>query len=112
MTSLVKPSILRTAALVGLVAGLAASGTTYGTGVNPGTQTVKDLTGMLTLGAGKDNVPIAYEARLTGNREHQRILREGFGTAIPKRNGESFGKGLAQMTFFSPEALSALEEQP
>ncbi|MBI4623737.1 MAG: hypothetical protein HY736_11050 [Verrucomicrobia bacterium] len=52
---------------------------------------------------------IAYEARLTGNREHQRILREGFRAAIPKGSGESFGKGLAQMTFFAPHALNMIE---
>jgi hypothetical protein len=49
--------------LVGLAVGLGACGTTYGTGVNPGTQTVKDLTGILSLGGGKESVPIAYEAR-------------------------------------------------
>jgi hypothetical protein len=54
---------------------------------------------------------IAYEAGLTGNREHQRILREGFRSAIPKGSGDAFGKGLAQMTFFSPEALNGLEER-
>lgn len=52
---------------------------------------------------------MAYEAVLTGNAEHRRILREGFRSAIPKGSGDSFGKGLAQMTFFAPHALSALE---
>lgn len=55
--------IWRPGVLVGLALGLAACGTTYGTGVNPGAQTVKDLTSMLSLGAGKQSVPIAYEAR-------------------------------------------------
>ncbi|HET7718238.1 MAG TPA: hypothetical protein VFK86_21635, partial [Bauldia sp.] len=35
----------------------------YGTGVNPGALTVKDLTGMLSFGAGKSQPPIAYESR-------------------------------------------------
>ena len=53
---------------------------------------------------------MAYEARLTGNREHQRILRAGFRSAIPPGSGESFGKGLGQMTFFAPHALSMVDE--
>jgi hypothetical protein len=53
----------RPIALVGLAMGLGACGTTYGTGVNPGTQTVKDLTGIFSLGGGKSAVPIAYDAR-------------------------------------------------
>jgi hypothetical protein len=52
---------------------------------------------------------IAYEAQLTGNREHQRILGLGFRAAIPKGSGESFGKGLGQMTFFAPHALNMIE---
>ncbi len=51
---------------------------------------------------------MAYEAQLTGNREHQRILREGFRAAIVHGDGNSFGKGLGQMTFFAPYALNAL----
>jgi hypothetical protein len=52
---------------------------------------------------------MAHEVKLTGNAEHRRILREGFRAAIAKGGGASFGKGLAQMIFFSPHALSALE---
>lgn len=52
---------------------------------------------------------MAYEARLTGNAEHRRILRAGFRSAVPKGGGESFGKGLAQMTFFAPFALAEVE---
>jgi hypothetical protein len=52
---------------------------------------------------------MAYEARLTGNREHQRILREGFRTAVSKDGANGFGKTLAQMTFFAPFALGELE---
>jgi hypothetical protein len=56
--------IWRCGVLGGLAVALAACGTTYGTGVNPGVQTVKDLTGMLSLGAGSSSGPeIAYEAR-------------------------------------------------
>lgn len=58
------PRIWRSGAVVGLALALGACGTTYGTGVNPGTQTVKDLTGMLSLGATKSSgPPIAYESR-------------------------------------------------
>jgi hypothetical protein len=58
------PVLWRPALLVGLAAALGACGTTYGTGVNPGAQTVKDLTGMLSFGGGgKSGEPIAYETR-------------------------------------------------
>jgi uncharacterized protein YyaL (SSP411 family) len=50
---------------------------------------------------------MAYEARLTGNQEHLRILREGLRAAI--RDSNQFGKNLAQMIFFTPHGLSALE---
>lgn len=53
---------------------------------------------------------MAYEAQLTGNREHRRILREGFRTAVAKMGADGFGKGLAQMTFFAPFALGALDD--
>jgi hypothetical protein len=52
---------------------------------------------------------IAYEARLTGNAEHRRILREGFRSAVTRTGADGFGKGLGQMTFFAPFALSGLE---
>jgi len=52
---------------------------------------------------------MAYEATLTGNREHMRILREGLSSAVPKSDGDSFGKNFGQMTFFAPYALQALE---
>ena len=54
---------------------------------------------------------MAYEAHLTGDREHLRILRKGFQAAIPKSDGNSFGKGLGQLTFFAPYALEALEKE-
>ncbi len=58
------PNFWRSGVVVGAALALGACGTTYGTGVNPGAQTVKDLTGMLSLGAGGKNGPaIAYEAR-------------------------------------------------
>ena len=53
---------------------------------------------------------MAYEAALTGNREHLRILREGFRAAVPKGDGQSAGKGLAQMIYFAPHGLAALKE--
>lgn len=55
--------VWRSGALVGIALALGACGTTYGTGVNPGAQTVKDLTGMLSLGGGKSGPQIAYETR-------------------------------------------------
>ena len=51
---------------------------------------------------------MAYEARLTGNREHLRVLRKGLRAAI--RDSNQFGKNLAQMIFFTPHGLNALEE--
>lgn len=53
---------------------------------------------------------MAYEAALTGNREHLRILRQGFRAAIPKDDGYHVGKSLGQMTFFAPHSLAALED--
>lgn len=53
---------------------------------------------------------MAYEATLTGNKEHLRILREGFRAAVPKGDGSDFGKSLAQMIHFAPFGLRALEE--
>jgi hypothetical protein len=52
---------------------------------------------------------MAHEVALTGNPEHRRILREGFRSAVEHGGGSAFGKGLAQMTFFAPHALRALE---
>lgn len=52
---------------------------------------------------------MAYEAQLTGNAEHLRILREGIRSALTRGGGDGFGKNFAQMTIFTPHALSALE---
>ena len=51
---------------------------------------------------------MAYEAELTGNAGHLRIFREGFRSAVA-HGGNGFGKNFAQMSFFAPHALSALE---
>lgn len=51
---------------------------------------------------------MAYEAKLTGNREHLRILRKGLRATI--RHQSDFGKNLAQMIFFTPHGLAALEQ--
>ena len=59
----IQPYLWRPVVLCGLAVALGACGTTYGTGVNPGVQTVKDLTGMLSFGSGNKSAPIAYEAR-------------------------------------------------
>ncbi|MFH1922310.1 MAG: hypothetical protein ABIP48_20805, partial [Planctomycetota bacterium] len=53
---------------------------------------------------------MAYEIAHTGNQEHLRILREGVRAAIPKGDDHHFGKNLAQMIFFTPHGLAALEE--
>jgi len=53
---------------------------------------------------------MAYEVAQTGNQEHLRILREGVRAAIPKGDDHNFGKNLAQMIFFTPHGLAALEE--
>jgi len=52
---------------------------------------------------------MAYEALLTGNKEHLRILRDGFRAAVPRGDGCHFGKGLAQMIHFAPHGLHAIE---
>ncbi len=53
---------------------------------------------------------MAYEIAQTGNEEHLRILREGVRAAIPRGDDHHFGKNLAQMIFFTPHGLVALEE--
>jgi hypothetical protein len=53
---------------------------------------------------------MAYEAAQTGNQEHSRILREGIRAAIPEGDGNHFGKGLAQMIFFTPHALGVFKD--
>ena len=51
---------------------------------------------------------MAYEAKLTGNKEHLRVLRKGLRATI--RHQSDFGKNLAQLIFFTPHGLAALEE--
>lgn len=53
---------------------------------------------------------MAYEIAKTGNREHLRILRDGVRAAVPTGDGSDFGKNLAQMIFFTPHGLAALEQ--
>jgi len=53
---------------------------------------------------------MAYEAKLTGNREHLRILREGLREML-RRTGSGDGKSLAQLIHFTPHALEALGEE-
>jgi hypothetical protein len=50
---------------------------------------------------------MAYEADLTGNQEHLRVLRKGLRATI--RDGNEFGKSLAQLIFFTPHGLAAME---
>jgi hypothetical protein len=51
---------------------------------------------------------MAYEAKLTDNQEHLRVLRKGLRATI--HDGNAFGKSLAQLIFFTPHGLSALEQ--
>ena len=53
---------------------------------------------------------MAYEAALTGNQEHLRILREGMREVL-RKSGSGDGKSLAQLIHFTPYALSAMEQQ-
>jgi len=53
---------------------------------------------------------LAYEAALTGNKEHLRIFREGFRALMAHSGGLDFGKGLAQVVYFAPYGLTALED--
>ncbi|MCY3021490.1 MAG: hypothetical protein NTW87_20945 [Planctomycetota bacterium] len=53
---------------------------------------------------------MAYEAALTGNREHLRVLKEGLREAL-RKTGSGVGKGLAQFVHFMPWALRALEDE-
>jgi hypothetical protein len=53
---------------------------------------------------------MAYEARLTGNQEHLRILREGLREML-RKTGSGDGKSLAQLIHFTPYALEALESK-
>ncbi len=52
---------------------------------------------------------MAYEAALTKNQEHLRILREGILAAVPKDDQQEFGKSLGQMIHFVPYGLNALQ---
>ena len=51
---------------------------------------------------------MAYEAGLTGNQEHLRVLRKGLRATI--RDGNELGKSLAQLMFFTPHGLATLEQ--
>ena len=53
---------------------------------------------------------MAYEAALTGNKEHLRIFREGFRALMAHSGGMDFGKGLAMVVYFAPYGLTALED--
>jgi hypothetical protein len=53
---------------------------------------------------------MAYEAKLTGNQEHLRVLREGLREML-RKTGSGDGKSLAQLIHFTPHALSALEQE-
>lgn len=58
------PDRWRPPAIAVLVALVAGCGTTYGTGVSPGRQTVSDITGMVSIGS-KSKAPIEYAPRPT-----------------------------------------------
>lgn len=61
VTSQIKWKPLGIVLSAAIVAGCA--GTTYGTGVNPGRQTIEDLTGVVSLGKKDTDEPIQYVAR-------------------------------------------------
>jgi hypothetical protein len=53
---------------------------------------------------------MAYEAALTGNKEHLRVLREGLREML-RKPGPGNGKSLTQLIHFTPYALGALGEE-
>ena len=53
---------------------------------------------------------MAYEAALTGNKEHLRVLREGLREML-RKPGPGNGKSLTQLIHFTPYALRALGEE-
>ena len=53
---------------------------------------------------------MAYECRLTGNREHLRVLKEGLRETL-RKTGSGDGKGTAQLIHFIPYALETLEQE-
>ena len=62
--TLFSPARLPVAAtLMALALGGCVSGTTYGTGVSPGKQTVDDIVGIVSLGNSKNTPPIDYKPR-------------------------------------------------
>ena len=69
--------------LVGMGLVLGACGTTYGTGVNPGAQTVKDITGMFG-GSGQKNAPIDYAPRpgIVAPPANTTLPQPGSGTSV------------------------------
>jgi len=68
------------------------------------------LTGKAPIGIFLASEAMAYEAALTGNQEHLRVLREGMG-AVLRRSGSGDGKSLAQLIHFAPYGLRALEPE-
>ncbi|WP_437205607.1 beta-L-arabinofuranosidase domain-containing protein [Planctomicrobium sp. SH664] len=54
---------------------------------------------------------MAYEADLTSNEEHLRILRAGFRSAVMGDRGTDFGKGAAQTIHFAPHAMFMLDPE-
>lgn len=54
---------------------------------------------------------MAYDVQHTRNREHQRVFTEAFQASTAKGGGGGFGKTFAQIMFFAPHALAALEDR-
>jgi PcRGLX-like protein central beta sandwich domain/PcRGLX-like N-terminal RIFT barrel domain len=52
---------------------------------------------------------LAYEAALTGNKEHLRILREGMRSALTKTNPKNYSKTMSMVIHFAPFGLDLLE---
>jgi hypothetical protein len=68
------------------------------------------LSGKAPIGIFLSAEAMAYEAKLTGNREHLRVLREGMKEVL-RHSGSGDGKGQAQLIHFAPYGLRAFEEQ-
>ena len=68
------------------------------------------LTSKAPIGIFLASEAMAYEAALTGSKEHLRVLREGM-NGVLRRSGSGDGKSLAQLIHFAPYALRAWDQK-
>jgi hypothetical protein len=68
------------------------------------------LTSKAPIGIFLASEAMAYEAKLTGNREHLRVLREGMRETL-RKSGSGDGKSFAQLIHFAPYALGVLDKE-